>query len=69
MIGGFFFMDIYKYHQLPDVLDVTDIKQFLNIGRVQAYALVNSGQFHVIKLNRRIKVPKTSFITWFEGTK
>ncbi|MCM3364739.1 helix-turn-helix domain-containing protein [Niallia sp. Sow4_A1] len=56
-----------KYQQLPDVLDVSDIKNFLNIGRVQAYELVNSGQFHVIRLNRRIKVPKSAFIKWFEG--
>lgn len=56
-----------NYDHLPDVLDVKDIKEFLNIGRVQAYELVNSGEFHVIRLNRRIKIPKKAFIEWFEG--
>ena len=60
-------MSNYNYDHLPDVLDVKDIKDFLNIGRVQAYELVNSGQFHVIRLNRRIKIPKKGFIDWFEG--
>nr|WP_075980810.1 helix-turn-helix domain-containing protein [Bacillus massilionigeriensis] len=56
-----------NYDHLPDVLDVKDIIDFLNIGRVQAYDLVNSGEFHVIRLNRRIKIPKRGFIEWFEG--
>ncbi|WP_390622402.1 hypothetical protein [Bacillus massilinigeriensis] len=34
---------------------------------MQAYDLVNSGEFHVIRLNRRIKIPKRGFIEWFEG--
>ncbi|MEH7276494.1 helix-turn-helix domain-containing protein [Neobacillus vireti] len=56
-----------KYDDLPDVLDVYDIKQYLRIGRVQAYELANSGAFRVVKLNRRIKIPKRSFIDWLEG--
>lgn len=60
-------MSNHNYNHLPDVLDVKDIKDFLNIGRVQAYELVNSGEFHVIRLNRRIKIPKKGFIEWFEG--
>jgi Helix-turn-helix domain len=52
---------------LPDVLEVQDIQHFLNIGRVQAYELVNSGAFHVVKIGRRIKVSKDVFLRWFEG--
>jgi hypothetical protein len=52
---------------LPEVLNVSDIQEFLNIGRTQAYELVNSGQFHVVRLNRRIKVSKRAFLDWFEG--
>lgn len=56
-----------KYSDLPEVLDVTDIKEFLNIGLRQAYELVNSGEFHIVRINRRIKVSKYIFITWLEG--
>ncbi|MGG4498004.1 helix-turn-helix domain-containing protein [Brevibacillus reuszeri] len=52
---------------LPDVLEVQDIQRFLSIGRVQAYELVNSGAFHVVKIGRRIKVSKDVFIRWLEG--
>lgn len=55
------------YEKLPPVLDVTDIKQFLGIGLRQAYDLVNSGQFHSVRVGRRIKVSKNRFIEWFEG--
>nr|WP_306075108.1 helix-turn-helix domain-containing protein [Neobacillus sp. 179.-C4.2 HS]MDP5195055.1 helix-turn-helix domain-containing protein [Neobacillus sp. 179.-C4.2 HS] len=56
-----------QYCRLPDVLDVKDIKTFLNIGRAQAYELANSGAFHVVRINRRIKIPKQNFVEWFEG--
>jgi Helix-turn-helix domain len=53
--------------EYPDVLDVRDIQQILNIGRRQAYELVNSGQFHVVKIGKRIKVSKKVFLQWLEG--
>jgi hypothetical protein len=53
--------------EFPDVLDVRDIQQILKIGRRQAYELVNSGQFHVVKIGKRIKVSKKVFLQWLEG--
>jgi excisionase family DNA binding protein len=53
---------------LPAALDVKDIQQILGIGRGQAYELVNSGQFHTVKVGRRIKVSKEVFTRWLEGT-
>jgi hypothetical protein len=58
---------MYDYNNLPPVLDVIDIKEFLKIGERQAYDLVNSNQFHVVRINRRIKVPRESFLNWFLG--
>jgi hypothetical protein len=41
----------------PDVLNVEDIQQILDIGRVQAYQLVTSNQIHVVRIGtRRIKI-------------
>lgn len=53
--------------EYPEVLDVSDIQQLLKIGRRQAYELVNSGQFHVVKVGKRIKVSKKVFLQWLEG--
>ncbi|OAS18909.1 helix-turn-helix domain-containing protein [Paenibacillus oryzisoli] len=53
--------------EYPSVLTVKDIQNILGIGRVQAYELVNSGQFHIAKVGKRILVGKEVFIKWLEG--
>jgi excisionase family DNA binding protein len=53
--------------ELKPVLDVEDIQKFLGIGRRQAYELVNSGQFHVAKIGKRMKVSRDVFLNWLEG--
>ncbi|WP_423801810.1 helix-turn-helix domain-containing protein [Neobacillus sp. SAB-20_R2A] len=56
-----------KIVELPEVLEVKDIQGFLGIGRSQAYKLVKSDSFHVVKVGKRILIPKKSFLCWFEG--
>lgn len=53
--------------ELPEVMGVNDIKEFLGIGINQAYELVNSGQFHVVRIGRVIRVSKKVFFDWLEG--
>ncbi|GGG09632.1 helix-turn-helix domain-containing protein [Paenibacillus abyssi] len=53
---------------LPPVLDVTHIQTVLGIGRRQAYELVNSGQFHVVRAGKRIKIAKDVFVSWLTGS-
>lgn len=60
-------MDALSTDDLPPVLKVEDIQKFLTIGRNQAYDLCNSGQFHVVKIGRSIKIPRDSFVRWFLG--
>lgn len=52
---------------LPEVLNVSDIQQILGIGRRQAYELVNSGQFHVVRVGKSIKIHKDAFFNWLRG--
>lgn len=59
---------ISTLEMLPIVLDVTHIQNILGIGRRQAYELVNSGQFHVVRAGKRIKVAKSVFEKWLIGT-
>ncbi|WP_257985596.1 helix-turn-helix domain-containing protein [Bacillus sp. V5-8f] len=56
-----------KIEDYPEVLNVEDIQQILGVGRVKAYELVASGQFHTIRVGRRIKILKAVFIKWLEG--
>ena len=52
---------------LPVVLDVSDIQKVLGIGRRQAYELVNSGQFQVVRTGKRIKIARDVFYEWLTG--
>lgn len=51
----------------PDVLNVEQIQEILGIGRVQAYQLIASNQFHTVRIGKRIKISKTVLIQWLEG--
>lgn len=53
--------------ELPPVLEVSHIQKFLNIGKNQAYDLCNSGQFHVVKVGRSIKISREVFVNWLNG--
>lgn len=59
---------MYKtFEDLPLTLDVSDIQEIMGIGRKQAYELVNSNKFPVVRLKRRIKVSKDVFIEWLHN--
>ncbi|WP_342431093.1 helix-turn-helix domain-containing protein [Neobacillus sp. FSL H8-0543] len=53
--------------ELPAVLEVKHIQEFLGIGRSQAYLLVKSSSFHTVTVGKRILISKKSFLEWFEG--
>jgi excisionase family DNA binding protein len=53
--------------EYPDILNVEDIISVLGIGKSSAYDLVHSGQFHTVKVGRRILVYKKVFQRWLEG--
>ena len=52
---------------LPNSLEVRHIQEILGCGRRQAYELVNSGAFHVVRIGTKIKVSKRVFLEWYEG--
>ncbi|MBT2663851.1 helix-turn-helix domain-containing protein [Bacillus sp. ISL-45] len=57
-----------KTGELPEVLEVKDIQEYLGIGRSQAYRLVKSNLFHAVNVGKRILISKKSFLDWFEGS-
>lgn len=60
-------MSSLEINDLPPVLEVADVQKFLKIGKNQAYELCNSGQFHVVKVGRSIKISREVFINWLNG--
>ena len=60
-------MHMKNIDMYPDVLNVEDIREILGIGRRQAYELVSSGQFHTVRIGKRIKIFKAVFIRWLYG--
>jgi excisionase family DNA binding protein len=54
-------------NELPEALEVQHIQRLLNCGRRQAYELVNSNKFHVVRVGTKIKVSKRLFFEWYEG--
>jgi excisionase family DNA binding protein len=53
--------------ELPEVMRAEDIQHFLDIGRVQAYELIKTGEFRSVKIGRSIRISKKVFLNWFEG--
>lgn len=53
--------------ELPEVMKAKDVQGFLDIGRVQAYDLINAGEFRSVRIGRSIRISKKVFLAWFEG--
>ncbi|KKC49575.1 hypothetical protein VE23_25135 [Paenibacillus sp. D9] len=60
-------MNEQKANELPEVLVVQDIIDFLDISKTAAYDLVKSGEFHVVKIGRTFKIPRSAFLGWWNG--
>ena len=68
--GGFMsksFVAATTFDELPLILNVTDVASILSISKVSAYGLVKSNGFPVVRVGRRIKIPKAAFITWLDN--
>ena len=50
----------------PDIMNVEDIAKILGISRVTAYGIVHSKGFPLLKVGRKLKIPKIAFIRWIE---
>ncbi|MEK4348018.1 helix-turn-helix domain-containing protein [Paenibacillus sp. FSL P4-0184] len=59
---------IYKTtSDYPSVLTAKEIQQILGIGERQTYELLNSSQFHIVRVGKMIKVSKDVFLKWLQG--
>ena len=55
-----------SYDQLPLSLSAEDVAKTLNISRANAYVLLNSKGFPVIRIGKRMLVMKDKLLEWIE---
>ena len=47
---------------------VKEIADILGISRNHAYDYINDMGFHIIRIGAAIRIPKTEFDKWFDGS-
>ncbi len=52
--------------QMPSMLTVPEVQQFLRIGKVKTYDLIKRGIIPSIKLGATIRVPRDIFLNWID---
>ena len=51
---------------LPAVLRIKDVQDFLGLSRPKTYELAHTKGFPVVKFGRALRVPKIAFLRWLE---
>lgn len=54
--------DMYSMEEIPPILTVPEVGEFLGIGRSNAYALARSGQIEAIRIGKQFKVPRHALL-------
>jgi excisionase family DNA binding protein len=52
--------------ELPPLMTVEELSDFLRIGRRKTYEVVRSKGFPMIRLGNAYRIPKKAFLTWLE---
>lgn len=55
--------------KMKQMLKVKDIQHICNISRSEAYKLVNSGEFPIVRIGRAIRIPRLKFEEWLQKNK
>lgn len=52
--------------ELPPVLTVSEVAQYLRISRTMAYELTKHKDFPAVRVGRAVRVPRDNFLRWIE---
>ena len=58
--------EYYSNDQLPCMLNADKIAKYLEISRAGAYELMHSEGFPLIRIGKRMIVPKDKFLEWVD---
>ncbi len=53
--------------EMPLIMTVLDVGRIMGISKVKAYELVKTDGFPIIKVGRRITIPKPAFERWLNN--
>ena len=53
--------------ELPLVMNAEDVQDFLGISRAGAYMLMHSDGFPLLKIQKRMLVPREKFLDWVDA--
>ena len=56
--------DAYTCTEIPPILTVPQLAEFLNVGRNSVYDLVNSAQIKVIRIGKNIRIPRHAVLEY-----
>lgn len=59
--------DDIVFEQYPDVVDVDQMCDMLQIGKTQAYRILKQGLIKFKKIGRIYKIPKIYIVQYFES--
>ena len=59
-------MNYKSYDELPLMLSVKELSEFLGISKSGAYELVKTKDFPVVKIGARVLIPKDKLIEWID---
>ena len=58
--------NVVSSDQLPCILNADDVKAYLGISRGEAYNQMRSEGFPLIRIGKRMIVPRDKFLEWIE---
>ena len=56
--------NMYTYTEIPAILTVQQLSEFLHIGLTQAYNLARSDQLDVLRIGNTIRIPRHSLLRY-----
>ena len=59
--------EYYSNDQLPCMLNADKIAKYLEISRAGAYELMHSEGFPLIRIGKRLIVPRDKFLEWVDN--
>ena len=52
--------------ELPEVMTIKDVQEFLKISKKTAYDLIKREEFPVVRLGRLLRINREKFLEWFD---
>ena len=59
-------MERKHLNELPDFLTPKEVQDFMRISQQTVYNLINSSGFPVLRVGKKILVPKADYVDWLK---